>query len=65
MVEMWKNYHPNIPIEYQSDVLYDEPSAEVFSKVKLEKEDRSEFRAKMSKQIRSKGANQKHDIGCQ
>ena len=51
MVEMWKNYHPNIPIEYQSDVLYDEPSAEVFSKVKLEKEDRSEFRAKMSKKI--------------
>jgi len=47
MVEMWKNYRPNVPIEYHADVLYEEPSPEVWSKVKVEKTDRSEFRANL------------------
>ena len=42
---MWKNYRPNIPVEYQSNELYAEPSVEVKAKVKDEKSDRSEFRA--------------------
>jgi hypothetical protein len=45
MVELWKNYRPVIPVEYQSDVLYVKPSPEVLAKVKVEKTDRSEFRA--------------------
>ena len=45
MVEMWKNYRPNVPMEFQSNELYAEPSAEVKAKVKDEKSDRSEFRA--------------------
>ena len=44
---MWKNYRPNDPIEYCADVLYEEPSPEVWSKVKVEKTDRSEFRANL------------------
>jgi hypothetical protein len=47
MVEMWKNYRPVIPVEYQSDVLYVKPSLEVLAKVKVEKTDRSEFRANL------------------
>jgi hypothetical protein len=47
MVEMWKNYRPVIPVEYQSDVLYVKPSPEVLAKVKVEKTDRSEFRANL------------------
>jgi hypothetical protein len=47
MVEMWKNYRPVIPVEYQSDALYAKPSDEVLKKVKVEREDRSEFRAKL------------------
>jgi hypothetical protein len=43
MVEMWKNYRPVIPGEYQTDVLYVKPSPEVLAKVKVEKTDRSEF----------------------
>ncbi len=46
-VEMYKNYSPNIPIEYHSDVMYPEPSEEVWSKVKVEKTERSEFRANL------------------
>jgi hypothetical protein len=33
IVEMYKNYRPNVPIEYHSDVMYAEPSEEVWSKV--------------------------------
>ncbi len=47
IVEMWKNYRPNDPIEYCTDVLYEEPSPEVWSKVKVEKTDRSKFRANL------------------
>ena len=45
MVEMYKNYRPVVPDEFQSDELYAKPSAEVWSKVKTEKIDRAEFRA--------------------
>jgi hypothetical protein len=45
IVEMYKNYRPNIPIEYHSDLMYAEPSEEVWLKVKVEKTERSEFRA--------------------
>jgi hypothetical protein len=41
------NYRPNVPIEYHADVLNEEPSPEVWSKVKVEKTDRSEFRANL------------------
>jgi len=47
MVEMFKNYRPVVPVEFHSDELYVEPSPEVWSKVKVEKTDRSEFRANL------------------
>jgi hypothetical protein len=47
MVEMFKNYRPVVPVEFHSDELYAEPSPEVWSKVKAEKTDRSEFRANL------------------
>jgi hypothetical protein len=47
IVEMYKNYRLNVPIEYHSDVMYAEPSEEVWSKVKVEKMERSEFRANL------------------
>jgi hypothetical protein len=34
---MYKNYRPNVAIEYHSDVMYAEPSEDVWSKVKVEK----------------------------
>ena len=42
-VEMFTKYRPNIPVQFQVDELYAEPSAEVWAKVKKEKIDRSEF----------------------
>ncbi len=47
IVEMYKNYRPNVPVEYHSDVMYVEPSEEVWSKVKVEMMERSEFRANL------------------
>ena len=47
MVEMFAKYRPVVPVEFQSDELYAEPSKKVYSKVKMEKTDRSEFRAKL------------------
>ena len=44
---MFQKYRPVIPDEFQNDDLYSEPSAEVYSKVKKEKIDRSEFRKKL------------------
>ncbi len=41
---MYKNYWPNVPIEYHSDVMYLELSEEVWSKVKVEKTERLMFR---------------------
>ena len=47
IVDMYENYRPNIPIEYHSDVMYAEPSEEVWSKVKVEKTERLKFRANL------------------
>jgi hypothetical protein len=47
IVEMYKNYRPNVPIEYHSDVMYAESSEEVWLKVKVEKGERLEFRANL------------------
>ncbi len=47
IVEMCKNFRPNFPVEYHSDVMYAEPSEEVWSKVKVEKTERSEFWANL------------------
>jgi hypothetical protein len=47
IVDMYKNYRPNIPIEYHSDVMYAESSEEVWSKVKAEKTERLEFRTNL------------------
>jgi hypothetical protein len=47
IVEMYKNYRPNVQIEYHSDVMYADLSEEVRSKVKVEKTGRLEFRANL------------------
>jgi hypothetical protein len=44
---MYKNYGPNVPIEYHSDIMYAEPSEEVWSKMKVEKTERLEFWANL------------------
>ena len=46
-VKMFMKYHPNIPVQFQLDELYAEPSAEVWAKVKKEKIDQSEFCAQL------------------
>ncbi len=46
-VKMYKNYRPNVPIEYHPDVMYVEPSKEVWSRVKVEKMERLEFKANL------------------
>ncbi len=47
MVEMFSKYRPVVPVEFHSDEMYAEPSSEVYAKVKTEKSDRSEFRARL------------------
>ena len=47
IVEKYKNYRPNILIEYHSDVMCEEPNEEVWSKVKVDKTVRSEFRVNL------------------
>jgi hypothetical protein len=47
IVEMYKNYRPNVPVEYHSDVMYAERSEEVWSNVKVEKMERLEFWANL------------------
>ncbi len=47
VVETFTKYCPNIPVQFQLDELYAEPSAEVWAKVKKEMIDRSEFRAQL------------------
>ena len=42
---MYKNYRPNVPTEYHDNVLYAEPTAAQWAKVKVERADRAEFRA--------------------
>jgi hypothetical protein len=56
IVEMYRNYRPNVPVEYHFDVMYTEPSEEVWSKVKVEKMERLEFRANLKaiKYVRKK-----------
>ena len=44
IVEMWKNYRPMIPVEFQDDELYAEPDASIKAKVKDEKMFRAESR---------------------
>ena len=39
-----QNYRPLVPVEYQCDILYAEPDAEVVAKVKDEKVYRAESR---------------------
>ena len=58
MVEMFKKYRPVVPVEFQSDELYAEPPSEVYARVKTEKIDRSEFRAKL-KQTKYKNETEK------
>jgi hypothetical protein len=43
IAELWKNYRPNIPIEYHLGKLYAEPSEEFLAKDKAEKIDKSQF----------------------
>jgi hypothetical protein len=47
IVEMYKNYRPNVPIEYHSDLMYVKLSEAVWSKVKVEKTEGLEFRANL------------------
>ena len=47
--ELFKHYRPYVPVEYQSDPMYAEPSPEQMAKVKSEKVDRKEFRATLKK----------------
>ena len=44
VVEMWKNYRPLVPVEYQCYILYVKPDAEVMAKVKDKKVYRVETR---------------------
>ena len=45
VVEMWKNYHPNVPPEYHDNALYVVPMVAQWAKVKVERADRAEFQA--------------------
>ena len=47
MVEMWRNYRPTIPVEFQNNELYAKPDKKVLAMVKDEKSYRSEVRAKL------------------
>jgi hypothetical protein len=47
--ELFKNFKQYVPVEYQSDPLYAEPSPEVLAKIMAEKVDRKEFRATMKR----------------
>jgi hypothetical protein len=47
--ELFKNFRPYIPVEFQSDPMYAKPSPEVLVKVKAEKVDRKEFWATLKK----------------
>jgi hypothetical protein len=47
--ELFKNFRPYVPVEFQLDSMYAEPSQEVLAKVKAKKVDRKEFRATLKK----------------
>mgnify|MGYP006169356061 CR=1 FL=1 len=64
---MWKNYHPVVPLEFH-DIACMQSQAEQWSKVKVEKADRSDFhRAQRAKKYAAKEAIERHafndDIG--
>ena len=62
-VEMYKNYRPVVPPEFHDNRLYAEPTAEQWSKVKVEKSDRSEFRAALkAKKYAAKEAVERHSF---
>ncbi len=42
--ELFKNFRPYAPVEFQLDSMYAKPSPEVLAKVKAEKVDRKGFR---------------------
>ncbi len=46
---MFKNFRPYVPVDFQSDPMYAEPSPEVLAKVKAEKVDRKEFQVTLKK----------------
>ena len=48
-VEMHFKYGPHVPEEWRNDVLFCPPDDKVMSMVKMEKSERSEFRAKLKK----------------
>jgi hypothetical protein len=43
-VELWKNYCPVVPVEFNINALYAEPDGEIMSRVKDEKLFRAESR---------------------
>jgi hypothetical protein len=47
--ELFQKFRPFIPVEFQLDPMYAEPSPEVLAKVKAEKADRKEFWATLKK----------------
>ena len=55
---MYKHYRPYVPVEYQSDPMYAEPSPEQMAKVKAEKVDQKEFRAMLKKKKYNKTKEQ-------
>ncbi len=67
-VEMFLKYRPTVPPEYHDNEIYAEPTAEQWSKVKVEKADRSDFhRAQREKKYAAKEEIERHafddDIG--
>ncbi len=62
-VEMWKNYCPVVPPEFHNNWFYAEPTVEQWSKVKVEKLDRSEFWAALkAKKYVAKEAVERHSF---
>ena len=62
-VEMFLKYHPTIPPEYHDNEIYAEPTVEQWSKVKVEKADRSDFhRAQRAKKFVAEEAIERHAI---
>ena len=47
MVELWRNYRPQIPKKYRRNILYRKPDERALSVVKEEKVERSVFRKKL------------------
>ncbi len=61
-VEMWKNYHPVVPLEFH-DIACMQSQAEQWSKVKVEKLDRLEFWAVLKAKIyAAKEAVERHSF---